>query len=141
MLNEKDLKLTINKLYSEMKNINILKEPNTINFIYSRTIQIIALMKILNKEEIFSKQEIQSYDLFKKINQQQYYQDKIKEAYEKYPLGIPPIQSKQQLTLSDIPNEELQLFVKEFNERKKGKIKKKTIINNNIPELELKERK
>lgn len=108
MLNEKDLKLTINKLYSEMKNINILKEPNTINFIYSRTIQIIALMKILNKEEIFSKQEIQSYDLFKKINQQQYYQDKIKEAYEKYPLGIPPIQSKQQLTLSDIPNEELQ---------------------------------
>ena len=57
MLSEKDIKLTINKLWNEMKNIK-LEQNNAVYSVGLRTSQILALMKIIGKEEIFSKAEI-----------------------------------------------------------------------------------
>jgi hypothetical protein len=109
MLSEKDTKLTINKLWKELKETNILREPNTTLFIYSRTIQILALMKILGREEIFTKQEIDSYNI--KLPQQ---------INIKIPKPVRNITSEKevQISLADKPEVELQKFVKSFNRRK-----------------------
>jgi hypothetical protein len=109
MLSEKDIKLTINKLWKELKETNILREPNTTLFIYSRTIQILALMKILGREEIFTKQEIDSYNI--KLPQQ---------INIKIPKPVRNITSEKevQISLADKPEVELQKFVKSFNRRK-----------------------
>jgi hypothetical protein len=144
MLSEKDIKLTINKLWKELKETNILREPetnilrepNTTLFIYTRTTQILALMKILGKEEIFSKQEIDSYNI--KLPQQ---------INIKIPEPVKNITSEKevQISLADIPEEQLQKFVKSFNRRKNKTLTKEdlkkltetktTKENSNIQEL------
>lgn len=114
MINEKDLKLTINKLWNEIKEVDLLKQPLAINFIYSRTIQIFALMKVLQRNEIFTKIEIQSYDLLKNLSSKE-----IKEELQE--------KTKQQLKLSDIPDAELQKFIIDYN----SKSRKTRIISEN----------
>lgn len=134
MISEKDLKLTINKMYNDIRSIDLLKHQNAINYVYSRTIQIVALMKILQREEIFTKQEIDSY------NKPFFQLDKI---------NVPIVEEKEkQLTLDDVSDEDLQLFVREFNNRKsnkKTKSKPKELSSfsnkkNNIQELQPTER-
>jgi hypothetical protein len=115
MLNEKEIKLTINKLWNEMKNLK-LEQNNAIYSLGLRASQIMALMKVIKREDIFSKAEIDSYD--------------IKNSDFK-----PNLQHDgKQLTLEDMPIEELQNYINNF---KKKPVK---TINKNIQKLEPKER-
>jgi hypothetical protein len=57
-MNEKDIKLTINKLWNEIKNIK-LEQNNAIYSISIRTTQILALMKTIQREDIFRKDDIE----------------------------------------------------------------------------------
>lgn len=58
MMNEKDIKLTINKLWKEIKEIK-LEQNNAIYSISIRTTQILALMKTIEREDIFRKYDIE----------------------------------------------------------------------------------
>ena len=123
MLSEKDIKLTINKLWNEMKNIK-LEQNNAVYSVGMRTAQIMALMKIINRQEIFTKQEIQATGF---IQQATFQLDKI---------NVPIIQEQEkQLTLDDVSNEDLSLFVQEFNNRKKKSIINPKIRNKNAQVL------
>ena len=123
MLSEKDIKLTINKLWNEMKNIK-LEQNNAVYSVGMRTAQIMALMKIINRQEIFTKQEIQATGF---IQQATFQLDKI---------NVPIIQEQEkQLTLDDVSDDDLSLFVQEFNNRKKKSIINPKIRNKNAQVL------
>ena len=123
MLSEKDIKLTINKLWNEMKNIK-LEQNNAVYSVGMRTAQIMALMKIINRQEIFTKQEIQATGF---IQQATFQLDKI---------NVPIIQEQEkQLTLDDVSDDDLSLFVQEFNNRKKKSIINPKIRNKNAQTL------
>ena len=67
MYNEKDIKLTINKLWREIKEIK-LEQNNALYSVNIRVAQIFVLMKIINKEEMFTKEEIQATGLLQQAN-------------------------------------------------------------------------
>ena len=130
MYNEKDIKLTINKLWREMKEIK-LEQNNALYSVNIRVAQIFVLMKIINKEEMFTKAEINNTNII--IQDEQFVS-----AYNKFPLGIKPnIQhDEKQLKLEDLPIEELKKYIKNY---KKQTVKRKP-INPNTQVLEPKER-